>query len=115
MKIVAADSAQRLRETAIDLLGTKELAFEAGYELRQEISSHDSAEAIAKYHFLRSRANSIEGRTTEVMKNILGERMLGLPGEPRVDKDGRPRPRFRAAFYPASARPSRVLRRWAMK
>lgn len=58
-----------------------------GYELRQEISSHYSAEAIAKYRFLRSRASSIEGRTTEITKNILGERMLGLPGEPRVDKD----------------------------
>ncbi len=37
--------------------------------------------------FLRTRANSIEGGTTEVMKNILGERLLGLPGDVRVDKD----------------------------
>ena len=87
IKIMAADSAKRLWETAINVLGTNGLAFEEGYELRQGAGGPDTPEAVAKYQFLRSRANSIEGGTTEIMKNILGERMLGLPGEPRVDKD----------------------------
>jgi alkylation response protein AidB-like acyl-CoA dehydrogenase len=85
-KLAQAEGNKRLWETALDVLGPAGLAFEAGYELRQGYGGTDTAEALAKYQFLRSRANSIEGGTSEIMRNILGERVLGLPGEPRVDK-----------------------------
>jgi alkylation response protein AidB-like acyl-CoA dehydrogenase len=86
-KLFQAESAKRLWELALDVLGRDGLAFEAGYELRQAAAGTDTIEGLAKYQFLRSRANSIEGGTSEIMKNILGERVLGLPGEPRVDKE----------------------------
>ncbi|HSM44088.1 MAG TPA: acyl-CoA dehydrogenase family protein, partial [Acidimicrobiia bacterium] len=67
-----------------DLLGLDGTLYPDGYELvrPQGFSQHGPQKA-----FLRTRANSIEGGTSEIMLNILGERVLGLPGEPRVDKD----------------------------
>jgi alkylation response protein AidB-like acyl-CoA dehydrogenase len=50
-------------------------------ELAVEIQGEDGLdrESDWTYRFLRSRANSIEGGTTEILRNIIAERVLGLP------------------------------------
>ena len=66
---------QQMQMTAADLLGADAMAWEPGAEY------HDGMPHEVR-GMLRSRANTIEGGTTEVNKNILGERVLGLPREP---------------------------------
>ena len=68
----------------IDLMGLEGTLYPGGYEL---VRPTDFDSSMPQKAFLRSRANSIEGGTSEIMMNILGERVLGLPGEPRVDKE----------------------------
>jgi len=86
-KLAQAELYKRVWETGLEVMGDDSLVYEQGYELRRPTGSERrDREALTKYQFLRSRANSIEGGTSEVMRNILGERVLGLPGEPRTDK-----------------------------
>ena len=44
-------------------------------------------ESLGHLEFLTAPSMSIRGGTDEVQRNILGERVLGLPPEPRLDKD----------------------------
>ena len=85
-KLMSAEVNQRVYETCMDLLGADGMVYEAGYE-RKRPTGFRGPGIHPRYAFLRSRANTIEGGTSEVMRNILGERVLGLPGDVRVDKE----------------------------
>jgi alkylation response protein AidB-like acyl-CoA dehydrogenase len=67
-------------ELCLELMGDEALLYD-GYEMRtpQRDELDRPRELNVPRQFLRSRANSIEGGTTEVMHNILARRVLGLP------------------------------------
>lgn len=83
-KMESANLNKDIYEFCVDLLGADGMLYGSYAMVRP--NSAMSFDNIPK-SFLRSRANSIEGGTTEVMKNILGERVLGLPGDVRVDRE----------------------------
>ena len=84
-KLASAELNQRIWNTAMDILGPEGMLHEPGYPLDRARTGGRDAYTLSK-SFLRSQANTIEGGTSDIMRNILGERVLGLPGEPRVDK-----------------------------
>ncbi len=84
-KLMSAEINQRIFELALDLEGPEGMLHASGYPMTRSGDSHAHSEISGQ--FLRSRANTIEGGTSEIMRNILGERVLGLPGDIRVDKD----------------------------
>jgi alkylation response protein AidB-like acyl-CoA dehydrogenase len=88
-KLAWADLNKEVTSFTVSMMGLEGATIPEGYTL--EPTTYDTRayerDMSPQRQFLRARANSIEGGTSEIMRNILGERVLGLPGEPRVDKD----------------------------
>lgn len=75
-KVFNAELNQRRSEAAVDAAGMAGVAWMPGDQL---------AESRAQA-YLRARANTIEGGTSEVLRSQIAERLLGLPREPEADK-----------------------------
>ena len=81
-KVHQAGLNQRVQLAAVDLLGLDALAWVADGGVPDDSDGYYESLPFEVSGMLRSRANTIEGGTTEINKNVLGERVLGLPREP---------------------------------
>src|SRR6266568_5068554 len=84
-KIVFARLNQEISGFEVELAGEDGLRYDDWTMRRPEGANFYGRDP--GYRYLRARGNSIEGGTSEILRNIIAERVLGLPGEPRVDKN----------------------------
>ncbi|MFF0061346.1 acyl-CoA dehydrogenase family protein [Streptomyces sp. NPDC005279] len=85
MKLAFARLNQEISGLEVELLGEEGLLYDDWTMSRPDFVDFTGRDA--GYRYLRSKGNSIEGGTSEVLLNIVAERVLGLPSEPRNDKD----------------------------
>ncbi len=81
-KVHQGELNQRIQLLATGVLGADAMAWPATTASGDEVDLPYEVNGM-----LRSRANTIEGGTTEVNKNVIGERVLGLPREPDAYAD----------------------------
>ncbi|WP_420000207.1 acyl-CoA dehydrogenase family protein [Streptomyces boninensis] len=85
MKLGMARMHQELSGLEVELMGEEGLVYDDWTRSRPQTVDFLGREA--GYRYLRAKGNSIEGGTSEILLNIIAERVLGLPAEPRTDKD----------------------------
>jgi alkylation response protein AidB-like acyl-CoA dehydrogenase len=76
VRLYFSEAQQRIRRLAMDILGPESI----------ELSSEEDGWS---WQYLRSFAATIAGGTSDIQRNIIGERILGLPRGPKVRKDTR--------------------------
>ncbi|WP_285901822.1 acyl-CoA dehydrogenase family protein [Frankia sp. AiPs1] len=85
LKLAFARLAQAASSLHLDLAGSDALRYDDWSMRRPDFTT--PPDRVPGFWYLRTRANSIEGGTSEVMRNIIAERVLGLPAENRPDRD----------------------------
>jgi alkylation response protein AidB-like acyl-CoA dehydrogenase len=84
-KLVFARLNQEISGFEVELAGADGLRYD-DWTMRRPESANFYGRGPG-FRYLRAKGNSIEGGTSEILRNIVAERVLGLPSEPRVDKD----------------------------
>jgi len=84
-KLVFARLNQEISGVEVELLGEEGLRYD-DWTLRRPDQVNIFGRT-AGYRYLRAKGNSIEGGTSEILRTIIAERVLGLPPEIRVDRD----------------------------
>jgi alkylation response protein AidB-like acyl-CoA dehydrogenase len=85
VKMAFAEQNQAITGFELEFLGEPGLAYD-DWTFRQPEYT-DFVKRGPGFRYLRAKGNSIEGGTTEILRNIIAERVLGLPPEIRTDKD----------------------------
>lgn len=85
-KIGFAEMQQQAYELCLEIMGDESMLYDT-FDLERTPEQVKAGDDDPRRRFLRSRANSIEGGTVEIMRNIIAERLLGLPAGSRADKN----------------------------
>ena len=83
IKLLNSELSQAIYEFCIELLGPEGTLIDT---YSPDAVDDESGSAAIQRKYLRSRATTLEGGTSEIMRNVIGERVLKLPQELRADK-----------------------------
>jgi alkylation response protein AidB-like acyl-CoA dehydrogenase len=87
-KLSYSEFEKRFMDLALEILGPYGQLTEGVEELMLDIDTAVGDQGTWAYAFLWSRAGTIYSGSNEIQKNVIGERVLGLPKEARADRMG---------------------------
>jgi alkylation response protein AidB-like acyl-CoA dehydrogenase len=85
-KLASTELTKKVANLAMELLGPEATLLPQRYPRIGDDAGREDVLGDPRFNFLFSTSNTIMGGTSEIQRNNIAERVLGLPGEPRVDR-----------------------------